>query len=387
MIDDIKLSKAVNSAKKEALKVGIKTEEKWFYASPPCGTSRGSHEAKDVDFAAALNLLHHVKKTLSGIDANYSDVDKAVKKFDGTSDFSHIGGNFALGLSVAAARAQTSGNLYSLNGKKTKFPYPLVNVIGGGKHGGNTDFQEFLIVPYKEKTFPAAHRKARKIWTSIGSELRKRKLLVSKNLENAWITKMNEAQTLEFLQSLDLDVKLGMDCAASSFWDAKKNRYVYAKSGKTMTRQEHFDFISFLIDEFDIYYCEDCFHEEDFEAFAELNSRFKKNLIVGDDLTVTNPKRLETALEKKSISGMIVKPNQVGNLTLTQQVVDMAAKSGIEITPSHRSSETMDTFLADLSVAYGAKMIKSGIAGFDLPKLARLEALWKKIPGAEMRKI
>jgi enolase len=384
MIEDIKIAKAVNSAGKEALKVSIKSGD-WYSASPPCGTSRGEHEAKDVDFPAAKSLLPVVKKNLIGTKTDYREVDRRVSAIDGTKNFSHVGGNLALGLSVAAARAQTKGDLFTINGKKARFPYPLVNVIGGGKHGGNTDFQEFLILPYREKTFHDAHRKAHELWLTIGKELRKRKLLISKNLENAWITKMDERHTLTFLKSLNLDVKIGMDCAASSFWDGKQ--YVYAKSKRTMSRSEHFEFIESIVDEFDIFYAEDCFHEDDFEAFTKLNRKFKKRLVVGDDLTTTNPLRFAEALRKKSISGIIVKPNQVGNLTLTEKVVEMAHRKGVDIIPSHRSSETVDNWTADLCIAWGAKIFKSGIAGMDAPKLERLEYLWKKIPGAKMGRI
>ncbi|MCX6815881.1 MAG: hypothetical protein NT120_03445 [Candidatus Aenigmarchaeota archaeon] len=383
MIEDLKISKVINSAKKEALKAGVKTD-KWYYASIPCGTSRGKHEAKDVTYAKAKVIIRKIKPKVVGSDIDYKKIDKIIRNIDKTNNFSKVGGNLALGLSIATARAQTGNELWRLNGKKNIFPYPLVNVIGGGRHGGNTNFQEFLIVPYKEKTFHAAYHKAREIWLDIGKELKRRKLLLGSNLENAWISKLNDVETLRFLQSLELDVKLGMDFAASSLWNGKY--YVYEKSGKKFTKDEHFEFVNFLVKEFDLFYAEDMFHEDDFNSFAELRKLHKKRLIVGDDLTATNPKRLAMVIKKKSISGIIVKPNQVGNLTLTQQVVDMAKKNRIKIIPSHRSSETKDSWQADLCVAWGAHLFKSGIVGFDAPKLERLAQLWKKIPGAKMGK-
>jgi enolase len=385
MIEDIRVSRTVNSTKKEALKIGVKSGAKWYFSSPPCGTSRGKHEARDVDFATAKSLIPEVKKKLVGMQEDYREVDAAIKNLDRTGNFSRIGGNLALGLSIATARAQTKNNLFAISGKKNAFPCPLVNVIGGGKHGGNTDFQEFLVLPYKEKTFPDAYKRAREIWLLIGSELKKRKLLLGKNLENAWITRMNEVKTLEFIQSLELDIKLGIDCAASSFWNGKQ--YVYSKSNKKCSKKEHFEFIEFLMNEFNIFYMEDAFHEDDFESFAELNKKFRKRLVVGDDLTTTSPERFKKALGRQAISGIIIKPNQVGNLSLVQEVVEMAKKNGIVIVPSHRSSETRDDWMGDLCIAMGAGIFKSGIVGYDKPKLERLAHLWKKLPGAKMKEI
>jgi enolase len=320
MIEDVKVSRVTNSAKKESIKAGIISNKKKYSASIPGGTSRGAHEAVDVTFKQAEEILQQIKKDIVGMKEDYRLIDAAVRKFDNTKNFSKVGGNLSLALDLATARAQTNNELWKINGKKSKFPVPLVNVIGGGKHGGNTDFQEFLILPDKEKSFPSALKKARQTWKYIGSELKKKKLLAGRNLENAWITKMNDTETLEFLRSLELQgVKFGMDCAASSLWDG--TQYVYSKSNKKLSKQEHFEFIESILDEFGIFYVEDPFHEEDFESFAELTGIFKKRLVVGDDLTTTNPERFKIALQKDSASGIIIKPNQVGSLVLAEEVI------------------------------------------------------------------
>jgi len=195
------------------------------------------------------------------------------------------------------------------------------------------------------------------------------------NDENAWMTSLNEKIVLDILYRLKkkFKIQIGLDIAASSFYKRKKYHYLNPKLDRD--GEEQLGYVFNLVKNYDIFYIEDGFGEDEFENFAKLLKKFPNRLIVGDDLTTTNLKRLEKAIEKKSISGIIVKPNQIGSLIEVKKVCELAKKNKIKIVFSHRSGETEEDILADLAFGFGADFFKCGIDGRE--RGAKLERLGK----------
>ena len=190
-----------------------------------------------------------------------------------------------------------------------------------------------------------------------------------KNDENAWRTSLNEKEVLDVLKNVSQD--LGVDIASSNFYKRKKYKYENPKLDRT--GDEQFLYVSNLIKNYNLLYIEDAFDEEDFENFAKLVKKFPDRLIVGDDLVVTNSKRLKKAIEKKSVNAIIVKPNQCGSLLEVKRVCKLAKENNIKLVFSHRSGETEENILADIAFGFGADFFKCGITGKEREaKLKRL---------------
>jgi len=186
----------------------------------------------------------------------------------------------------------------------------------------------------------------------------------TKNDEDAWMTSLNERQVIEILSKFKID--LGVDIAASSFY--KRKKYDYENPRLKRTIEEHFNYIKNLVQNTGLFYVEDPFEEEDFENFAKLKKIAKNALIIGDDLTVTNSKRLKKAIEMQAINGIIVKPNQCGSLTEVKKVCEIAKENSIKIIFSHRSGETKEEILADIAYGFEADFLKCGITGIEREK-------------------
>ena len=391
MIKDVKVYPSFMAIGRETVMVKIKTNKGIFSASVPSGTSKGAHEAKEFTTKKVRESLSKVRHEFIRKEENWQKIDEFLLELDGTKDFSKIGMNLALGVSIAVARAQTDGELWRLNNpelRKGIFPYPLGNTIGGGKHGGGTDWQEFLILNHRAKDPHDGVETMIEIWSAIGEELKDKNVLVGRNLENAWMTKMDDFKTLDFLADIahDWNVKLGMDFAASSFF--KDGKYIYKKSGKELTTEQQIDLIEQVAKDYKIYFLEDPFEENDYESFAELKSRLRSgHIVIGDDVYVTNPERFQEGIDKDCSHGIIIKPNQVGTLLQTQRVIDLCHEHEQVIVPSHRSGETTDPWLADLAVAWKSHIIKISSAGVDMAKHNRLIELWNEIPHVEMAEL
>jgi len=209
-----------------------------------------------------------------------------------------------------------------------------------------------------------------------------KKFKSEKNDENAWMSSLNEKEVLELLKIIKEKNKIdiGIDVAASSFY--KRKKYNYSNPLFKRDEEEQFSYISNLIKNFGIFYIEDPFNEEDFESFSKLLKKFPESLIVGDDLTVTNPKIFEKAIKMKSIRGIIVKPNQIGSLIDVKKVCEIAKKNNIKIIFSHRSGETEEDILADLAFGFQADFLKCGIDGKEreakIKRLIQIEDSLKK---------
>jgi len=297
---------------------------------------------------------------------------------DGTKDFRMIGGNTAFAISLANAEA--AANSYGLllfqylgGYIAHKLPYPLGNVISGGKHGqGKTpDMQEFLVLPHGAESFLEAAAANAQIHRRIGNILRKKDKLFGggRSDEGAWIANIGNLEALEVLadaceevgNELGFECGLGVDVAASSLWSAKKKTYIYKKEGKKRDSGEQLEFILRLIKKYRLIYVEDPFHEEDYKGFAELTKKAKNCLICGDDLFVTNSERLNRGIKLHAANAIIIKLNQIGTLTDAWETIEMAKRAGYVPVMSHRSGDTCDWHIAHLAVAFRCPIIKTGV--------------------------
>jgi enolase len=238
-------------------------------------------------------------------------------------------------------------------GEAKKFPVPIGNAIGGGLHSKNRnkpEFQEFLLIPRSE-SFRENVETMKSIYRELGKLLKSN----SKNDEGAWQTSLSNEEILSILKKFKRKTRIGVDIAASSFFDV--HNYFYRK--KTLNRDAQIRYINSLIKKFGLFYVEDPLDEEDFSGFSQIK---KKALVCGDDLTATHLERLKSALYADSINSMIIKPNQNGSLLELKKIFDLCMKNNIKTVLSHRSGETMDDALADMAFGFQADFIKTGIS-------------------------
>ncbi len=354
-----------DSRKEKTIQVFIKTDFGNFSASAPQGKSTGKHESKPY-----RKSLEDDIKTIKKFSDYFSE--EILEGFDDLKRIEdvvegHVGANTLFAIESAALKAlahEMKKEIWELiNPNARKFPRLVGNCIGGGKHSKlinnkKPDFQEFLLIP-NMKGVKENLEKNKKLKEDIKYLLKNKddKFKGEKNDEDAWSASLNEKEVFDALKKLE--VPIGTDVAASSFFKRKKYHYENPKLDRIT--EEQFGYISNLIKNYGLFYIEDPFEEEDFESFAKLLKKFPDSLIVGDDLTVTNSKLLEKAIKMKSINAVIVKPNQNGSLIEVKRVCELAKKNNIKIVFSHRSGETNETILADLAFGFQADFFKCGI--------------------------
>lgn len=371
MIKGLKLGHVYNAVKEKAVKVSLTTQNGTFCACSPSGSSAGAYEARKLNMQDVAKVFPSVKKRL--ISSDESEIDSILEKMG----VNRIGANLSIALSIAAVRSMTGNDAYKFFGKPRKFPLPLGNVIGGGAHKGFTSEQEFLLIPSKAKNAMEAAKINQDIWKEIGEMTRK--IRHGNNYEGAWICDMDDIETLNLISAIaeDHGAKVGIDFAASEM--LKKGKYVYKNPSRSLTPDEQLDFVLCLIKTYKLAYVEDPFEENDFGRFAEL-TRKAKCLVTGDDLFVTNVKRLETGIKKKAGNAIIIKPDQIGLVSSTLKTVKLAKKNGYATIVSHRSRDTTDGFIADLAIGTSSPLLKCGIHGKErVAKTNRLIEIWKKV--------
>jgi len=383
IIKEVSAKSIFDSRREKTIEVSIKTNVGSFSASAPNGKSRGKHEAKSwkKNLEDDIKTLKKFSDYFSQENLDFFDDLKRIE--DIVSGF--VGANTIFALESAILKAMAKEKKKEIweivDSKARKFPRLIGNVVGGGKHSNNEkkpDFQEFLLIP-DEKTVKENFELMKKTEEKIETDLREfdEKFKGKKNDEDAWETSLNEKEVLDIL--LKYGIPLGLDVAASSFYSRKKYSYKNPMLKRDVEEQEKY--ISNLAENFDLLYIEDPFQEEDFESFSKILKKFPKKLIVGDDLTVTNPEKFNKAIKMKSISGIIVKPNQIGPLTEVKTVCEMAKKHNIKIIFSHRSGETEENILADLAFGFQADFLKCGITGEEreakIKRLIEIEKLHK----------
>jgi len=354
----------------------------------PSGASTGEFEAlelrdkkkkrymgKGVE-GAVKNVNELIAPAILEMDASEQRlIDKIMIELDGTSNKGKLGANAILGVSLAVARAAADSlcvPLYRYLGgvNACRLPMPMMNILNGGLHAANNvDFQEFMIMPVGGKTFKEALRIGVEVFHALAGVLKDKGLSTAVGDEGGFAPdlKSNE-QAVEMLLAAikkagykaGKDVVLALDPACSSLF--KKGKYVFFKSdGSEKSPQDMIAFWADWVKRYPIYSIEDGLAEDDWEAWHDMTEKMGDRIqIVGDDIFVTNTRRIARGIEEKSANAVLIKLNQIGTLTETLDAIQMAHKAGWKAVVSHRSGETEDTFIADLAVARGTGQIKTG---------------------------
>lgn len=388
IIKGITLRKIIDSRGNPTVEADVITNEGFGRAAAPAGASTGTFEAQawpknNVDLGIS-NAKENVIPSLIGITSNDQETfDETIKDKDGTKNLQNVGGNIAVALSLACAKAAADSKSIPLfeHVSKTKsysIPAPMSNVLGGGAHAiGGTDIQEYLVTSFDNdvntaiETNAAVHKEVAKILKEKFPNI-----ALGKGDEGAWVAPLENVEALELVtravdnvqKETGVEVRTGLDVAASEFY--KNGKYVYKE--QTLTPEEQVDFMLGLIEEYDLHSVEDPLDQNDFESWASLTDQ-TDSLIIGDDLYVTNSERLREGIEKKSTNSILIKPNQIGTLTDTTKAVEMAKGAEMATVISHRSGETTDTSIAHLGVAFESHAIKTGIMGGE--RIAKLNEL------------
>ncbi len=380
-------------------------------ASVPSGASTGSHEAlelRDGDLEryhgkgvlkAVANVNEVIAPALIGMEAtDQKSIDHKMLQLDGTENKSKLGANAILGVSLAVARAAAKiegkplfrylEGLGTFKKEEGSFPVPMFNVVNGGEHADSgLSVQEFKIVPSGISGYSEQLRAGSEIFHTLQILLKKGGYSTGVGDEGGFAPHLEgHAQCFELLvQAIKesgyepgKDVFLDIDAATNSFYDKDNDRYCLEPEKAILNYTELSSLYRDWISRFPLVSIEDPFHEEDWKGWRELNEKVGGNvMLVGDDLLVTNVKRLEKAIQEKACNAVLVKVNQIGTLTETLECIMLAQEHGMKTVISHRSGETCDDFIADLAVATGANYIKTGslARGERLVKYNRLLAI------------
>lgn len=392
----VRLRRVLDSRGAATVEADVTTESGGFgRAIAPSGASTGEHEAVERPPAEAIAAAReHAVPRLEGecYAGDQREVDAALHAADGTDDFSGIGANSAVAISMATAWAaadllrvplfQHLGGAF----RGGDFPVPLGNVIGGGAHAAHsTDIQEFHAVPVGAPSVVDAVFANAAVHQAVGDALRERGVPANKGDEGAWAPQgIDDATALEVLSAaaeavadeFGFEIALGLDVAASELYDADADVYRYTDTERTP--DEQVDYLVDLVDEFGMVYLEDPLEENDFQGFAALTDRVgDRTVVCGDDLFVTDVGRIEHGIEAEAANAVLVKPNQIGTLSDAVDAIETATRAGYTPVVSHRSGETEDTTIAHLAVATGAPFVKTGTVGGErtakLNELIRIE--------------
>ncbi len=387
-IIDIHAREILDSRGNPTVEVDVLLEDGSFgRAAVPSGASTGAHEAvelRDGDKARylgkgvlkAVNAVNEdIREELIGVDAeDQRDIDLAMIELDSTENKSRLGANAILGVSLAVAKAAADARglpLYSYVGGVSAhvLPVPMMNIINGGEHADNPiDFQEFMIVPVGAPTLAEAVRWGAEIFHTLKKGLHDKGLSTAVGDEGGFAPNIASTRAaLDFVvASIEKagfkpgsEVAIALDCAATEFF--KKGKYEISGEGLSLSPVEMADYLAALAADYPIRSIEDGMSEDDFEGWAALTAKIgDKVQLVGDDLFVTNPKRLAMGIQKGLANSLLVKVNQIGTLTETLEAVSIAQRAGYTAVMSHRSGETEDATIADLAVATNCGQIKTG---------------------------
>lgn len=350
----------------------------------PSGASTGEHEAlelRDGDkkrylgkgvLKAVGNIKTAIAGKVKGLEPNFIELDKLMLKIDGTENKATLGANAILAVSMAAAKAQALVErkpLYKyLGGRNANvLPIPLMNILNGGLHADNNlDFQEFMIMPIGLPTFKEALRAATETFHNLKSILKSKKLSTSVGDEGGFAPNLqsNEEALGLIVEAITKagykpgkDIYVALDVAASSFYKDGK----YIMEGKEKGAEDLIKVYADMIEKYPVVSIEDGLAEDDWDGWKKLTDTLgEKVQLVGDDLFVTNVKRLQMGIDKKIANSILIKVNQIGSLTETLDCIELAGENGYSAIISHRSGETEDTTIAHIAVATGVGQIKTG---------------------------
>ena len=358
-------------------------------AAVPSGASTGEYEAvelRDGDRKrysgkgvrnAIVNVNREIEPEIGGMPAgDQAALDRKLIALDGTDDKSRLGANAILGVSLANARAAAASAgvpLFRYLGGPTArlLPVPMFNILNGGKHATNsTDFQEFMVMPLGAPDYREALRWAVEVYHALAAVLKKMGQPTNVGDEGGFAPSLggNERAVEVILEAIasagyqaGKDLAIALDPASSELWNAKQERYVLAIEGRALTSDEMVAHWASWSSKYPIVSLEDGMAENDWRGWASLNREIGDRVqLVGDDLFVTNTKRIERGILERSANSVLIKLNQIGTLTETLEAIAMASAAGWTSVVSHRSGETEDTFIADLAVATGVGQAKLG---------------------------
>lgn len=397
VIEDVRVRKVFDSRGNPTVEVDVITWNGFGRATAPTGVKTSLREVQSFPQGGVDQVISEVEyliaSELIGMSAeDIEDIDLVLKEIDGTDNLSSIGGNTAIAVSMAVAKAAAvSYNipLYSFLGGNfvNKIPYPLVNIMNGGVNLNNVpDIKEFLVVPIGANDIKEA------VFANVAIHNKLKELIAKNDLDftygkadkGGWIPNISNEKALELQvkaceeisDELGFLIKSGVDIAASDLWDKNKQKYVYSDTERDAGEQ--FEYIKDLIETYNLFYVEDPFDKRDYDGFSELTAKFgNKCHICGDDLFVSNLELLVDGINKELANTILIKPNQIGFLSDTYATVKLAKENKIMPIISHRSGETSDNTIAQLAVAFGTPMIKTGTVGGErtakLNELIRIE--------------
>ena len=393
-IQDIKAMQILDSRGNPTVQVEVITEDGYVgKASVPSGASTGSFEAvelrdgdknnylgKSVE-KAVENVNKRIAKKIIGMNVyDQRKIDIEMIKLDDTPNKSNLGANAILGVSLAVAKAaahslgielyQYIGGIYGM-----EMPIPMMNILNGGKHSeNNINIQEFMIMPVGEITFAERLKRGTEIYHTLKKVLKEKGHNVGVGDEGGFAPNLNDEEDAlecitEAIKKADYepgkDIKLALDIASTEMYEEAKKigekGYYFWKTKELKTENEMVEYLINLCEKYPISSIEDGLAEEDWEGWKILTERLGNKIqLVGDDLFVTNPKRLQRGINRNIANSILIKLNQIGTLTETLETIKLAKKNGYNVIISHRSGETEDTTIADIAVAVNAGQIKTG---------------------------
>ncbi len=363
-------------------------------ASVPSGASTGRYEAVELRDGEGRYSGLGVRKAVENVNVKIAPllhgvngleqraVDKMLLEADGTENKTSLGANAILSVSMAVARAAAKAlriPLYQYLGgiRPSVMPIPLMNVINGGKHAKNTlDFQEFMIVPAGAKNFSQGLRMGTEVYHSLKTLLKKRNLSTGVGDEGGFAPDLKDADEVFALLTeaarmagyeIGKDIFFAMDAAASELYKEEDNIYEFPGESKMKndkiirSSEDLIEYYEDLVNKYPVISIEDGLHEDDWKGWSELTKVLGRRIqLVGDDLFVTNTKKLKVGIQKNAANAILIKLNQIGTVSEAMDAIEMAHRNGYRTVISHRSGETEDTFISDLAVAVNAGQIKTG---------------------------
>ncbi len=350
-------------------------------ALAPSGASCGvfeAHELRDGDPEryggkgvknAVINIEEIIAPKLRGMCCDPRKIDKMMVELDGTDNKSNLGANAMLAVSLAAANSEGVPLFRYLGGcAAIRTPIPMMNVLNGGAHAANNvDIQEFMIMPIGANSFSEALKMGAETYHALGKILKKRNLLSGVGDEGGFAPNLtDDREALDLLVEAiktagytEKQIGIALDIASSEWY--KNGEYHLPKRGETLSSEQLIDYIEDICNKYPIISVEDGQAEEDYEGWKKLTERLGSKIqLVGDDLFVTNTRRLQDGIDGGYANAILIKPNQIGTLSETLEVIDTAKQNGYNTVISHRSGDTEDSFIADLSVAVNSGQIKTG---------------------------
>ncbi len=363
-------------------------------AAVPSGASTGTFEAlelRDGDKSrfnglgvskAIENVNTKISEAISGMEATEQEaIDKKMLELDGTENKANLGANAILGVSLAVCRAAATekeitlykyiAETYKFPAKRFKLPIPMFNVINGGKHSDSgLAIQEYKIVPNGIKTFKEQYRAGSEIFHKLKNILASEGQSVAVGDEGGFAPRLeSNAKALELMNRAieeagykkGEEVNTGIDAAASSFFEEAEDKYIFKPESNVISREMLLNIYAEWIEKYNVISVEDGLNENDWAGWNAMNEKIGgKVMTIGDDLLVTNVRRLKKAIEEKACNAVLIKVNQIGSLTETVECIKLAKKNKMKTVMSHRSGETTDDFISDLAVGTGTEFMKSG---------------------------